>query len=98
MAKWDVEVSQSFGCSQAEACEKVGQMVADFQKQNAGMVKSVKWNADRTMATAEGQGFEAEFAVTSGQVHARVKLGMLLKMLKGKVESGLRKQLDRNFG
>ena len=98
MAKWDVEVTHGYTCGQDEAIEKVAEMVSDFEKQNAGLVKSVKWNADKTEAKADGRGFDAVFSVAGGQVVAQVKLGLALKMMKGKVQSGLEKQLAKSFG
>lgn len=97
MVKWDVEVIQAHSVSVAEARTRVKAMLADFQRENASTVKGIRWNADESVATADGRGFDAEFHVEDSRVAAYVKLGLLAKPLKGKVESGLRKALTKAF-
>jgi putative polyhydroxyalkanoate system protein len=97
MAKWDVEVIQPHTVSLEEARQRVKEMLAEFQQDNAAVVKAIRWNADETLAIADGKGFDAEFHVGASQVGAYVKLGLIAKMMKGKVESGLQKSLTKAF-
>lgn len=96
MAKWDVEVNQSYSCGEDEAREKVKKMLVDFQARNASIVKGIRWRDDHT-AIAEGRGFDAEFLVGGGTAKAQVKLGLAAKLMRGKVESGLKKALTDAF-
>jgi putative polyhydroxyalkanoate system protein len=97
MAKWDVEVSQPHSVGVADARTKVKSMLVDFQRENSSVVKTIRWNADETVATAGGTGFDAEFHVGADRVDAFVKLGLIAKMMKGKVETGLKKALTKAF-
>jgi len=97
MAKWDVEVVRPHAVGLEEARRRVKDMLTEFQAENAGTVKGIAWNADETVATADGRGFDAEFHVGAGQVGAYVKLGLVAKMMKGKVEGGLQKALAKAF-
>ena len=97
MAKWDVEVSQPHAVGVAEARTRVKAMLVDFQRENASIVKGIRWNADETVATADGSVFDAEFHVGGDRVDAFVKLSFVAKMMKGKVENGLKKALTKAF-
>lgn len=97
MAKWDIEVVQPHDVSLAEARTRVKALLADFERENASVVKGIRWNADETVATADGRGFDAEFHVEERRVAAYVKLGLVAKMMKGKVESGLNSALKKAF-
>ena len=97
MAKWDVEAAHPFTCSQGEAVDKVVILLNEFQRENASLVKSITWNAGKTEAKATGRGFDAVFTVSGDKVEAGIKLGLALKMLKGKVQTGLQKKLDKAF-
>ncbi len=98
MAKWDVEVGRAHGTTIDEAKTKVVAMLDEFKEKNPALVKSVQWNAAGTEATVKGKGFDGFFLVGDERVEGKVKLGLALRLLKSKVDSGLKKSLDRAFG
>lgn len=93
MAKWDVEVVQPFTCARDEAKQRVIALLDDFRAKNGALVKDIRWNAAGDQAIADGSGFEGEFSLEDGRVVAGIKLGFALKLMKGKVESELKKRL-----
>ena len=97
MGKWDVEIDQGYQCSTEEARAKLGEMLEDFKRKQSNVVKRVSWDGGDRMAFLDGKGFEGEFVVADEQVEARVRLGFALRLMKGKVEAGLRKALADAF-
>ena len=97
MANWDVTIDQPYQCSEEDARTKLGGMLEDFKRKQDKLVKRITWDGGDRTATLDGKGFDGEFRVAQGQVEARVKLGFALRLMKGKVDSGLRKALADAF-
>ena len=87
-----ISVGRAHNLGEQEALERAKQLVADF----AGRLKAdVTWNG--TNASFKGTGFSGAAKVTPDRVAVDVDLGMLLRPMKGKIESRLEEALTSKF-
>ena len=98
MASWDIPIQAAFTCSEDEAAKRTRALLDDFQASYASSIKSVTWSADNRTAKLAGKGFDGEVTILPGCVDGGIKLGMLLKPLKGRIEEGIRKRITQAFG
>ncbi len=81
-----------------DAAKRIKAVIEDFSSRYSSHLDSVDWQADGLGATASGKRFKASFVVGSDQVNITVELlGMMARVLKGKVESKVTETLDEQF-
>ena len=85
------------GTTMDDAKERVRAMVEEFEARHAKIVDRVEWRSDGRGAEAKGTGFSAMFQVDDRLVRVDVKLSFIAIPLKGRVEAGIRGQLDSAF-
>ena len=63
-------------------------------KGKLSVIRDIKFNDSGLSVRATGSGFEALIACVDGKVNVDLKLGLLLKPIRGQIEEGLRKRLQ----
>lgn len=97
MARWDVEINETYTCDDTEAAAKVHTLLEDVKKEFSAHVRSIAWNGD-TAVSINGKGFEGRMDVGGGKVTGGLKLGLAMKLLKGKIGSELSKRIRAALG
>ena len=94
----DISLSTNHGMTLEEAKEKAQSIASDVKNQFPSLIDKIDWNADKTHADLKGKGFSGEFNVDDTKVGIDIKLGMLAKPFKSKVEEKIRAQMTKYFG
>jgi len=92
-----IDIRHSHGMSKDEAVERTKDMVNRFAERKPELVTSVTWASDGTSAQLSGPAFKGEFRVTESDVVVDVKLALLARPFKGKVQESLERNLKRAF-
>ena len=79
------------------AKESAKSLIDDFLQSNAKMVKDSSTAADGLSGEFKGKGFSGKWFVDAEKLGINVSLSFMLKALKGKVESELKKKVSRRF-
>lgn len=88
MATIDIQRNHNVGKDKAR---EVAQLVADRLKEKAGI--SYKWNGD--VLEFERTGAKGTLKVSDTQVTVAIDLGMMLRPMKGTIESKIAEYFDR---
>lgn len=88
----------SHGTGAEDAARRTSELLKALAAEKPHLFKSVKWSPDGRHATMTGKGFEATFIVDEANVNVEIRLGLLARPFKGKVESSLRRRLEAEFG
>ena len=92
-----IDIRHSHGMSKDDAIERTRDMLSRFAERKPELVTSVTWSADGTSAQLSGPAFKGEFRVTDSDVVVDVKLALLARPFKGKVQESLERNLIRAF-
>ena len=85
---------QSSG-SAAEVYSRLKTRITELRsKGKLSVIRDIKFNDSGLSAQAIGSGFEALIACVDGKVNVDLRLGLLLKPIRGQIEEGLRKRLQ----
>lgn len=87
-----ISVERNHGLNEKEALERVKVIVAEFANK---LKADVSWSGNR--ATFKGKGFKGDAQVTANNVSIDVDLGLLLRPMKGRIESRLEEELRSKF-
>ena len=96
MSNINREVNHSLGLDKAK--ETIAKIVADVQADYPSLVKTVKWNGDKTSADVKGTGFNGSFKTTESKTTISIKLGLIGRPFKGKIETQMDDKIKKYFG
>lgn len=88
----DINIRKSHGLDKDAAKAKVHQIVDELE-----YVDKATWNGAGTKADVKGKGFKGDIEVTDTDLVVNIKLGLLAKALKGKIEEQINKRIDGYF-
>lgn len=94
----DISVRRPHGMNEEDAKNKVQEVVADIEGEFPALVNEITWNDDKTEARVKGKGFTGNFQVTDSDVMIDIKLSLLTRPFKGKVESRIVDRMEKYFG
>jgi hypothetical protein len=93
-----ISVTKRHNLTQEEAKERGHKLVERFHERYGSMISEVVWNAEKTQGAAKGKIFTATFSLTDGAINVEVELrGMGARLIKGQLEAGIKKSLERRF-
>jgi hypothetical protein len=87
----------SHGTSTRDAAERTASLLKDLVQQKPHLFSTVDWGQGGLQANMKGKGFQASFTVTETDVSVNIKLGLLARPFKGKVEASVRERLESEF-
>ena len=85
------------GTSASDAAERTSALLNQLIAEKPHLFNEVKWTNNSLQAHMTGKGFKAAFVVNSETISVDVKLGLLARPFKGKVESALHSRLTEEF-
>ena len=94
----DISVSKAHGLTLDEAKAKTSQIVTDVKAEFPALINKIDWNSDNTKATVKGKAFTGDFTVDSTNMNIDIKLKMLAKPFKSKVEEKIKERMEKYFG
>ncbi len=93
-----ISVTKKHNLSTEEALERGHALVERFHERYGSLISEVVWNEEGTQGAAKGKVFTATFSLTDGSIHVEVELrGMGARLIKGQLEAGIKKSLERRF-
>jgi len=93
-----ISVTKQHNLSVEDAKERGHALVNRFHEKYGSMISEVVWNDDGTQGAAKGKVFTATFSLTDGAINVEVELrGMGARLIKGQLEAGIKKSLERRF-
>jgi hypothetical protein len=87
----------SHGTSASDAAERTASLLKELVQQKPHLFNTVDWGQGGLQANMKGKGFQASFTVTENDVSVNIKLGLLARPFKGKVEAAVRERLQAEF-
>ena len=93
-----ISLEYPHGVERAEAATKTRSLLEAFKAERPELIKTISWSPDGLKGEAKGRGFSGSFKVTDSHVNIAIDLSLLLRPLKGRVESSLVERLKANFG
>ena len=81
----------------SDAATRTAELMEALAAEKPHLFQAINWADDGHHATLKGKGFEAAFTVDASHVRVTIRLGLLARAFKGKVESALRSRLDTEF-
>ncbi len=93
-----IDIRHPHGTNRQDASARTKALLDDFAAKRPEIFKEIDWSADGTRANAKGPGFKGEFTVTDSDVVVAIDLGLLARAFKGKIEEGLTRRLQNEFG
>ena len=86
------------GTTPADAAERTSTLLKELVADKPHLFNEVKWGSAGLEAKMTGKGFQGSFTVDDQKISVNVKLGLLARPFKGKVESALKSRLEAEFG
>tara|TARA_B100000674_G_C37757858_1_gene876489 strand:- start:15 stop:305 length:291 start_codon:yes stop_codon:yes gene_type:complete len=86
------------GTNAADAAERTSALLKELLAAKPHLFNDVTWEKGGLKANMTGKGFKGSFTVDDQTISVDVKLGMLARPFKGKVESALHSRLTEEFG
>jgi len=86
------------GTNPTDAAERTSALLKELVADKPHLFNEVTWGNGGLQANMTGKGFQASFKVDDQQISVNVKLGLLARPFKGKVESALKSRLQAEFG
>ena len=86
------------GTDATDAAQRTSSLLDELVQEKPHLFNDVTWTSDGLQANMTGKGFKASFAVNAKTISVDVKLGLLARPFKGKVESALHSRLTEEFG
>lgn len=81
--------------SASEIFTKLKTQITDLRsKGKLSVIKDIQFNDGSKSAKASGSGYDADIQCVEGKVVVSLKLGLLLKPMRGTIEEGLRARLE----
>ncbi len=93
-----IDIRYPHNTTQADARDRAKRIIDRFIERRREHIKTVDWSADGNRVEADGRGFNGVFLVTDAKVVITMKLSFLLKPMKNRIETGLLKKLQEEFG
>ncbi len=93
----DIVIKRTYTQNLEQAKSDVNALVAETQAKYPKLIKKISWNKDKTKATAKGTGFSADFAINKNELSVSIKLSLLVKPLKGKLNTKISSIVDQYF-
>ena len=93
-----ISLEYPHGTERSDAATKTRSLLEAFKAERPELVKTISWSPDGMQGQAKGRGFSGSFDVTPSHVNIAIDLSLLLRPLKGRVESNLVERLKANFG
>ena len=93
----DISRSITHGMSLEDAKAKTEQIVTAVQNEFPAVISGIDWNGDKTAAKVKGKGFEGDFRVNAQVMSIDIKLGMLAKPFKSKIEQKIDERISSYF-
>lgn len=93
----DISVSHEHGMTLDEAKEKTEQIVTDVKSEFPSLVDQINWNSDKTSAEVKGKAFSGQFAVNASHMSIDIKLKLLARPFKAKIEEKIQERIVSYF-
>lgn len=88
-----IELSQSHQLNPDDARKKVEEMAERFAIQY-----DLKTSWTSNILTFEGNGVSGTIKAKPEEIQVLIELSMFVSLLKGKIEAGIREELEKKFG
>ena len=90
-----ISIKRAHGKDLDSAKAMTDKVVTDVQEAFPKLVSDIKWNGDKTKADVKGTGFTGTFAVDDTNIAVDIKLGMMTRPFKGKVEKKVKDWMSK---